>query len=113
MRNFDYIKEYAYLEDLYGYCSVAEAMQKIRAFMFERVYENPEAKSEEGRAEMLMETLYTHYMKHVDDLPAEFLNFISEGQPKERVVCDYVGAMSDRFAISIYEELYIPKTWHI
>jgi len=92
---------------------VAEAMQKIRAFMFERVYENPEAKSEEGRAEMLMETLYTHYMKHVDDLPAEFLNFISEGQPKERVVCDYVGAMSDRFAISIYEELYIPKTWHI
>ena len=27
MRNFDYLKEYAYLEDLYGYCSVAEAMQ--------------------------------------------------------------------------------------
>lgn len=27
MKNFDYLKEYAYLEDLYGYCSVAEAMQ--------------------------------------------------------------------------------------
>lgn len=27
MRNFDYLKEYAYLEDLYGYCSMAEAMQ--------------------------------------------------------------------------------------
>ena len=27
MRNFDYLKEYAYLEDLYGYCSVAEVMQ--------------------------------------------------------------------------------------
>ena len=93
--------------------SVAEAMAKIRAFMFERVYENPEAKSEEGKAEMLMETLYTYYMKNVDDLPAEFLNFISEGHPKERVVCDYVGAMSDRFAIAKYEEIYIPKTWHI
>ena len=92
---------------------VAKAMASIRAFMFERVYENPEAKSEEGKAEMLMETLYTHYMKNVDDLPIEFLNFISEGQPKERVVCDYVGAMSDRFAIAKYEEIYIPKTWHI
>lgn len=92
---------------------VFEAMQKLRAFMFERVYENPEAKSEEGKAEMLMETLYTYYMKNVDDLPAEFINFISEGQPRERVVCDYVGAMSDRFAIAKYEEIYIPKTWHI
>ncbi len=92
---------------------VAEAMAKIRAFMFERVYENPEAKSEEGKAEMLMETLYTYYMRNVDELPTEFLNFISEGQPKERVVCDYVGAMSDRFAIAKYEEIYIPKTWHI
>ena len=92
---------------------VAKAMASIRAFMFERVYENPEAKSEEGKAEMLMETLYTHYMKNVDDMPIEFLNFISEGQPKERVVCDYVGAMSDRFAIAKYEEIYIPKTWHI
>ena len=42
-----------------------------------------------------------------------FLNLISEGHPKERVVCDYVGAMSDRFAIAKYEEIYIPKTWHI
>ena len=92
---------------------VGEAMTKLRAFMFERVYENPEAKSEESKAEVLMETLYTHYMKNVDDLPLEFLNFISEGQPKERVVCDYVGAMSDRFAIAKYEEIYIPKTWHI
>ncbi len=100
-------------EDIMMSDPVAKAMSMIRAFMFERVYENPEAKSEEGKAEMLMETLYTHYMKNVDDLPPEFLNFISEGHPKERVVCDYVGAMSDRFAIAKYEEIYIPKTWHI
>lgn len=92
---------------------VGEAMMKIRQFMFERVYQNPEAKSEEGKAEMLMETLYQHYLKHIDDLPEEFLNFLSEGEPRERVVCDYVGAMSDRFAIAQYEEIYIPKSWHV
>ncbi len=92
---------------------VAEAMTKLRKFMFERVYQNPEAKSEEGKAEVLMETLYKHYLKNVDDLPEEFLTLLSEGEPRERVVCDYVGAMSDRFAIAQYEEIYIPKSWHI
>ena len=92
---------------------VEEAMKQIRQFMFERVYKNPEAKSEESKAEMLMETLYQHYLKHIDDLPEEFLNLLSEGEPRERVVCDYVGAMSDRFAIAVYEEIYIPKSWQI
>lgn len=92
---------------------VAQAMQKIRKFMFQEVYTNPVAKSEEGKAEALMETLYEHYLKNVDDLPTEFLKLLSEGEPRERVVCDYVGAMSDRFAISLYEELYVPKSWQV
>ncbi len=92
---------------------VDTAMKNIRQFMFERVYTNPAAKAEENKAEILMETLYQHYLKHIDDLPEEFLNLLSEGEPRERVVCDYVGAMSDRFAISVYEEIYIPKSWQI
>ena len=90
---------------------VAEAMTKIRQFMFERVYKNPIAKSEEGKAEMLMETLYQHFLKHLDDLPEEYLNLLSVGEPREKVVCDYVGAMTDRFAIAVYEDIYIPKSW--
>lgn len=92
---------------------VGDAMKRIRQFMFDRVYQNQEAKSEERKAEMLMETLYQYYLKHIDDLPEEFLNLLSEGEPREKVVCDYVGAMSDRFAIAQYEELYIPKSWQI
>lgn len=91
--------------------TVADAMKRLRQFMFDRVYQNPEAKSEEGKAEMLMETLYQHYLKNLDDLPDEFLKLLSEGEPREKVVCDYVGAMSDRFAIATYEEIYIPKSW--
>lgn len=90
---------------------VAEAMTKIRQFMFERVYKNPVAKSEEGKAEMLMETLYQHFLKNLDDLPEEYLNLLSVGEPREKVVCDYVGAMTDRFAIAVYEDIYIPKSW--
>ncbi len=91
---------------------VAEAMQKLRRFMFERVYTNPEAKSEEGKAEMLVESLYEYYSKHLELLPTEYLWLMEEkGEPKEQIVCDYVGAMTDRFAIAKYEELYIPRSW--
>lgn len=92
---------------------VAEAMKKLRMFMFERVYTNQNAKSEEAKAEMLMETLYEYYLKHFEKLPIEMQKLVDKcGDPKERIVCDYVGAMTDRFAIAMYEELYIPKSWH-
>lgn len=89
------------------------AMMRMREFMFENVYENPVAKSEEDKAEMLMETLYRHFMKHIDDMPEEFLNLLSEGEAKEQVVCDYVGAMTDRFAVATYERIYIPISWAV
>lgn len=92
---------------------VGKAMKDIRQFMFDNVYKNPIAKSEEAKAEMLMETLYHHYMKHVDSMPEEFLRLLSEGEPRERVVCDYVGAMTDRFAIALYSDIFVPKSWQV
>jgi len=92
---------------------VAKAMKDLRRFMFENVYTNKNAKSEEKKAEMLMATLYEYYLKNFDKLPKDLQNLMDKnGDPKERIVCDYVGAMTDRFAIAMYEELYIPKSWH-
>ncbi len=91
---------------------VAEAMKELREFMFDRVYQNREAKSEEGKAEMLVQTLYSYYRHHLELLPADLIRLINQGEPEEKVVCDYISAMTDRFAIAKYEEIYIPKSWH-
>lgn len=92
---------------------VANAMKQLRQFMFENIYQNPVAKSEESKAENLMVTLYDYYLKHIDLIPRDMLDLMErDGTPREQIVCDYVGAMTDRFAISKYEEIYIPKTWH-
>lgn len=91
---------------------VADAMKKMRRFMFERVYTNPIAKAEEEKAEMLMKTLFSYYVTHTDKLPKEYQLLMERGDSKERVTCDYIGAMTDRYAISRYEELFIPKSWH-
>ena len=92
---------------------VAGAMRDIRAFMFERVYTNPEIKAEEGKAEALLCTLYDHYLHHLSQLPEENRKMIDEGVAPEIAVCDFVGAMTDRFAILTYNELFVPKSWEM
>ncbi|MBR6094498.1 MAG: deoxyguanosinetriphosphate triphosphohydrolase [Lachnospiraceae bacterium] len=91
---------------------VEAGMKELRAFMFEYVYNNPVAKSEEGKAENLVKTLYQYYYDHFDLLPAELLSIYEKEGNKEQTVCDYISAMTDRFAIAKYEEIYIPKCWH-
>lgn len=91
---------------------IAKAMKMMREFMFERVYQSPVAKAEEHKAENLVETLFHYFVKHKDEMPQEFLFLLDRGEPVERVVCDYIGAMTDRFAIALYEEIFIPKSWH-
>lgn len=90
---------------------VEKAMKDIRQFMFEAVYLNPIAKSEEGKAEQLMETLYQYYMDHFDKLPDFLKKLNDKGDPKEILVCDHVGAMTDRYAIDLFNDIYVPKVW--
>ena len=92
---------------------VAGAMKDLRSFMFENVYTNPDAKSEENKAEMLIQTLFNYFRHHAELLPEDLKNLINRGESEERVVCDYIASMTDRFAMSKFEEIYIPKSWHV
>ena len=57
---------------------VDRAMKKLRSFMFERVYNNRQAKGEEEKAEQLMITLYEYYLKNTSLLPQEYQNIKAE-----------------------------------
>lgn len=90
---------------------VERAMSDLRSFMFDKVYSNPIAKGEEEKAVSLVKTLYEYYMNHTYELPKFFVELGLRGEPRELVVCDYISSMTDRFAISLYNELYVPKFW--
>ncbi len=90
---------------------VGGAMQAIRRFMFENVYTNPAAKSEEGKAEELIERLYEYHYNNPDKLPRQFRELMNRGERLERVTCDYVACMSDRYAIDVFNSLFVPKSW--
>lgn len=88
---------------------IYDAMMKLRAFMTENVYKNPIAKSEESRAKDMLRFMYEYFVKNPEKLPKEYI--ANEEDCIERRVCDYIAGMTDRFAINLFEELFIPKIW--
>ena len=89
-----------------------EAYDVFYDFMFEAVYRNPTAKSEESKVEGLLAPLHTYYAAHVDRLPPEY-RLIAEEEGPAAAATDYVSGMTDSFAIAAFEELFIPKSWSV
>jgi dGTPase len=91
---------------------VAQAMDQLRTFMFARVYTNPVAKGEESKAKDMLCRLFEYYMKNPERLPPDFLPQL-DFDGMERIVCDYIAGMTDRYAVHKYSELFIPATWQV
>ena len=89
---------------------IAEATDQLREFLFENVYLNPVAKGEEGKAEDMLIKLYEYFVGHPEKLPESYKRNI-ETESVERCVCDYVSGMTDRYAIQLYNDLFIPQVW--
>ena len=91
---------------------VAEAMDQLRTFMFERVYTNPKAKGEESKAKEIMRRLFDYYYTHPDKLPADFIPQL-DFDGISRTICDYIAGMTDKYAIYKYSEIFIPTAWQV
>lgn len=89
---------------------IKAAADELRAFLFERVYRNPIAKSEEGKAKDMLAYLFEHYVGHPEKLPEMYRRRIEE-DGVGRCACDFISGMTDRYAIEVYTDLCIPKVW--
>ncbi len=87
---------------------VKEATEKLREFMFQRVYLTPEARSEEGKADRMISTMYKYFCENVKQLPEMYVKLLDRF-PLETVVCDYISSMTDRYAVHVFDSLFVPK----
>lgn len=89
---------------------VRQAMDELRRFMFQRVYIGSEAKREENKARQIIRSIYHYFIEHPQHLPKEY----QQGQDRdtlERSVVDYIAGMTDRYAIRVYQKLFLPSPW--
>ncbi len=91
---------------------VERALKSVRSFLFEHVYLNQTAKSEEKKAIKLIEKLYEYYQRYPEYLPEFYFQKVqSEESIKDQVICDYIAGMTDNFAVKQFQEIFIPKAW--
>jgi dGTPase len=87
---------------------VLDATLTMRAFLFESVYENDVATAEFRKAAGILGGLW----EKVRERPQEFLDVrIVEAEGIDAAARDFVAGMTDRFAVSLYERIFIPKPW--
>ncbi len=98
-------KPYVEMED-----DVREASEKLRAFMFENVYLTEYSRREEEKAERMIFALYDYFIKYPENLPQSYLK-IMDKYSAEQVVCDYISSMTDRYAVYVFNKIYVPRGW--
>jgi dGTPase len=87
---------------------VFRALDELRDFMFERVYLREQARSEQDKAIALVRALFGYYLEHPDRIPEEYHR--APGDVPTRVA-DYIAGMTDRYALRVYEQLFLPQGW--
>ena len=85
---------------------------EMYGFMFDSVYTNPTAKSEESKVSGIIKGIFEHIIKHPEMLTGEYIT-ICERDGISRAAADYIAGMTDHFAVTTFESIYIPKSWSI
>ena len=60
----------------------------------------------------MLKLLYNYFMEHTEELPHELSELLAS-ENKSEIVKDHIAGMTDRYAINIFEELYVPKSYSL
>ena len=81
----------------------------LRDYLYNNVYESTMSKQEFKKARKILLDLYNYYLEHTDEV---FKQYPKEKiSSKNRMVCDFIAGMTDRFALMTYEQLFLPQPW--
>ena len=81
----------------------------LKRFLHKNLYKHPDVKKMTDKATIVIQDLFNAYSGNIDLLPKPFLKHNIQkirGNQAERVICDYIAGMTDRFALKEHKKLY-------
>lgn len=84
-----------------------ELNRELKNFLMENLYQHYKVIKMQEKSKRILDALFSIYIKETNQLPPQFHKTIPEFG-KERVICDYIAGMTDRFAQYEYERLFFP-----
>ena len=91
---------------------IKEQVVELRDFLWDRVYENPLVHEDFEKCAMILEALYTYFLKRPEAFLQETGRKDFYDEPAT-CICDNLAGMTDRYAFNLYEKLFLPLPWKI
>lgn len=97
-----------------------EAITALRSFLYERVYRYSRVHNEFVKAQRIIRDLYGYFMEN-GLVRRRGPELVEDGTPERwedekyahRSVCDFIAGMTDRYALGLYEHLFLPRPWSV
>ncbi len=87
-----------------------EAIRALRSWLFEHVYQSDSVQKEFAKASHLLHELF-HYFCENEDCFIQSGGRRFAGDSLETSVADFIAGMTDRFALSLYRQWFLPQPW--
>ena len=85
---------------------VLEALEELRRYMFEHMYFSDAIRRETAKAQQVLTALFEYVVAQPDGFLTP-----NEEDPIERLAIDFIAGMTDRYAMKLYAELFMPRPW--
>ncbi len=85
---------------------VLQALEELRTFMFQNLYLTAAVRNEFEKAQRTLIMLFEYVTSH----PSEFFPENS-GTAIDQLALDFIAGMTDRYAIKLYERLFVPRAF--
>ena len=83
--------------------SMSARSKEIKSFLFDNVYNHNKLQQKRLNVENIVSNLFKYFYNTTNKLPKDWQN---KNEPLERIICDYISGMTDRYATRLHKELY-------
>lgn len=90
---------------------IISAISDLRSFLYENVYETNRVHKDFIKAMKVVRELYNYFLENGLPKDQEAEEYKVPGD--HRQVCDFVAGMTDRYALDLYQKLFLPKPWPV
>ncbi len=98
-----------------------ETITELRAFLYDNVYRNWRVHNEFEKAQRIIRDLYGYFLEHEfpqNDISSccplrSSIKSKDDEKRRHRKVCDFIAGMTDRYALGLYSQIFMPKPWSI
>ena len=90
----------------------SDALMDLREFLFRNVYQSPDVRttSDLDKVEKVITSLYDYFLEHPDEIQGIYLT-VQKEEGSHIAVKDWISGMTDRYALEMYEKLFVPQGW--